>query len=362
MNKSAPQRVIHVGIGVFGLRWCNDFLKSNVADGTIEVVALVDRNPDNLEAGRKALGLPKERCFSDAATAFAAIPADFCTIAVTPAHHEEVIDAALAHGLDILCEKPIADTMAATLRIEKKVREAGRKMAVTMSHRYDQDKQTFRRVVRSGVLGRINAIGMRFQGDMRQHMAWSALFRHEMDHPLLIEGSIHHMDILADLAGAPCTQVSATTWRPAWAEYKGDTDAIVTLAFENGVRAVYEGSCSNSVGLNTFYKEYIRVDGEFGTAILNHRDVELFVRQDFWRQQHREGTGQKIALLQQPKWINNWLIDRFAEWRNGGRPLETEVSANVQTSGIIFAAIESQKTGRPVELIPFVRSFEPKGA
>ena len=36
-----PQRVIHVGIGVWGKRWCNDFLKSSVADGTIEVACNV---------------------------------------------------------------------------------------------------------------------------------------------------------------------------------------------------------------------------------------------------------------------------------------------------------------------------------
>jgi predicted dehydrogenase len=268
-----------------------------------------------------------------------------------------VIDQAIARGLDILCEKPIADTMEATLRIARKVKAAGRKMAVTMSHRFDQDKTSLRRIVRSGILGRINAIGMRFQGDMRQHMAWSALFRHEMDHPLLIEGAIHHLDIIADLADARCETVSAMTWKPPWAEFAGDTDAIVAMAFANDVRAVYEGSCTNAVGLNTFYKEYIRVDGELGTAVLSHRDLEVFVRQDLWRQQHREGSGQKIALLEQPKWINSWLIERFAQWRAGGPPLETEVAANVQASAMVFAAIESQKRGAPVDVPDFIRSF-----
>ena len=351
------QRVIHVGIGVFGKRWCREFLNTNVDDGTIEVVALVDIDADNLAYGRQALGLSEDRCFTDAAEAFAKVEADFCTVVVTPEHHEAVIDAALAAGLDILCEKPIADTMAATLRIAGKVRKSGRKMAVTMSHRFDQDKTTLRRIVRSGVLGRINAIGMRFQGDMRQHLAWSSLFRHVMEHPLLVEGSIHHFDIIADFAGARCETLSAVTWKPDWAEFRGDTDAIVTMTFENGVRAVYEGSCSNSVGLNTFYKEYIRVDGELGTAILSHRDVEVFARQDIWRQEHREGRGQKVALLQQPKWINNWLIERFAAWREGGPAMETEVSSNLYTSAMVFAAIESGKTGGPIRLPDFIASF-----
>ena len=186
-----------------------------------------------LEQGRIALGVDPERCFTDAARAFEATQADFCTVVVTPEHHERIVDLALAHDLDILCEKPIAVTMAASLRIARKVASAGRRMAVTMSHRFDADKTTLRRFVRSGVLGRINAIGMRFQGDMRQHMAWSSLFRHRMADPLLIEGSIHHFDILADLAGARCETLYASTWKPAWAEYAGDTDAVVSMTFAN---------------------------------------------------------------------------------------------------------------------------------
>jgi predicted dehydrogenase len=146
------------------------------------------------------------------------------------------------------------------------------------------------------------------------------------------------------------------TWRPGWAEFKGDTDAIVTLSFENGVKAVYEGSCSNAVGLNTFYKEYIRVDGELGTVILNHREVELFMRQDIWRQEHREGAGQKIPLIAQAKWINYRLIECFAQWRAGGPPLETEIGANVRSSAMVFAAIESQRLGRPVEMQGFIEA------
>ncbi len=173
---------------------------------------------------------------------------------------------------------------------------------------------------------------------------------------MLIEGAIHHLDIVADLAGARCESLFATTWKPSWAEYAGDTDGIVTMTFENGVRAVYEGSVSHSTGLNTFYKEYIRVDGEHGTAILAHRDVELFMRQNIWRQQHREGQGQKIALLAQPKWINHWLIEQFAKWRTGGAPMETRVAENVQASALVFSAIESQRRGTPVKVQEFINT------
>jgi predicted dehydrogenase len=351
------QKVIHVGIGVFGKRWCRDFLKANVDDGTIEVVAIADVDPKALEFGRAALGLPAERCYTDPRKAFAENKADFCTVVVTPAYHEAIIDLAIEHGVDILCEKPIADTMEASVRIARKVKQAGRKMAVTMSHRFDQDKTTLRRIVQSGVLGKVNAVSMRYHGSLRRHLEWSSEFRHKMQDPLLIEGAIHHLDIIADFAGARCDTLYANTWKPAWAEYVGDTDAIVTMMFENGVRGLYEGSCATAVGLNMFYNEYIRIDGENGSVVMNHRDIEVFIRQDFWRQQNREGRGQKIELMAQPKWINYWLFEKFAKWRDGGPPMETEVQENLQASALVFASIESKNKGAPVKVQDYIGSF-----
>lgn len=351
------QKVIHVGIGVWGKRWCREFLRTNVDDGTIEVAALVDVDPQALAYGRAMLGVPAERCYTDPRRAFAETRADFCTVAVQPASHEAIVDLAIEHGVDVLCEKPIADSMEAAVRIVRKIRQSGRKMAVTMSHRFDQDKTTLRRIVRSGALGRLNAIGCRFQGDMRQHLAWSSLFRHTMRDPLMVEGAVHHLDIIADLAGARCATLMASTWKPSWAEYAGDTDGVVVMVFENGVRAVYEGSVSHAVGLNTFYKEYIRVDGERGTAVLNHREIEVFTRQDFWRQQHREGQGQKISLLAQPKWINNWLVELFAKWREGGPEMETNAEANLQSAALVFGAVHSQRTGGIVKIQDYIASF-----
>ena len=199
--------------------------------------------------------------------------------------------------------------MAASLRIARKVREAGRKMAVTMSHRFDQDKTTLRQIVHSGRLGRVNTVSCRYAADLREHMAWGALFRHTMQDPLMIEGAVHHLDLVADLAGAPCETIYASTWKPAWAAYAGDTDGMVMMTFENGVRGIYEGTSCAAVGLNDWSREYVRVDCELGTAILNSREMEIFVRCDLVRQRAREGQGQKIQL-HQPAEMAEHLADR----------------------------------------------------
>ena len=39
-----------------------------------------------------------------------------------------------------------------------------------------------------------------------------------------------------------CETIYASTWKPDWAAYAGDTDGMVMMTFENGVRGVYEGT------------------------------------------------------------------------------------------------------------------------
>jgi len=276
---------------------------------------------------------------------------------VPPSHHGEIVDLAIEHDVDILCEKPIADTMESSARIAAKVRAAGRKMAVTMSHRFDQDKTTLRQVVRSGRLGRVNSVSCRYFADMREHMAWGALFRHTMRDPLMIEGAVHHLDLIADLAGAECGMLTATTWKPEWAKYAGDTDGIVLMTFLNGVRGVYEGSSSAAVGLNDWTREYIRVDCELGTAILNSREIEIFMRNDLVRQRSREGLGQKVQLITQPKWLNTWLIEKFCRWLDGGEAMETRVEANLHAAALVFAGIESARAGKAIDVQEYIRGF-----
>ena len=266
-----------------------------------------------------------------------------------------MIDVAIAHGVDILCEKPIADTMEASVRIARKVKAAGRKMAVTMSHRFDQDKTTLRPLVRSGRLGKVNTVSCRYFADMREHMAWGALFRHTMQDPLMIEGAVHHLDLVADLAGANCETLYASTWKPAWAEYAGDTDGMVMMTFENGVRGVYEGSSSAAVGLNDWYQ---RICPRRLRA--RHRDPE----QSRDRGVHAAGSDAPAKPrgagaedpADHPAEMAEHLADRavlpLARWR---RPMETHVEANVQASALIFAAIESQRTGMPIDVQAFIR-------
>src|SRR5262245_54183103 len=117
--------MVQVGTGGMGAGWCRTILPPFVEAGAIEVVAAVDINPEMFVHAQEGLGVSPERLYTDLNGALDNHPADFLTIVVPPAAHEAVVDAALAHDMHILSEKPIADTMEASVRIAQKVRAAG---------------------------------------------------------------------------------------------------------------------------------------------------------------------------------------------------------------------------------------------
>jgi predicted dehydrogenase len=265
-----------------------------------------------------------------------------------------VVDAAIRHNLHILSEKPIADTLEASCRIAKKVKSAGLKMGVTMSHRFDQDKTTLRTEVQKPETGDVDYLVGRFTDDCRLFGAWGA-FRHEIIDPLMIEGAVHHLDILADLAGAKCDTLYAQTWNPRWGEFAGDSQGLVMMRFENGTRATYEGAECNAVRLNGWSEEYVRAECENATIIMDHRRIE--------RHDHiagkahtggREQHGTEVPLLVRDGWSHRWLVQQFVAWLDGGPAMETNVEANLQSVAMIFAAIESSRTGQPVKVQEFL--------
>jgi predicted dehydrogenase len=343
--------MIQVGTGGFGATWCREFLPPQVAEGRVEVVAAVDQNPASLDNARRYLGLPAERCYTSSRKAFEEHEADFCTVVVPPASHEEVVDLAIEHGLDILSEKPIADSLEASVRIVEKVQRAGCKMGVTMSHRFDQDKTTLREELRSGRNGRIDYVVLRLTCNCRSFGSWGGMFRHEIPDPLLVEAAVHHLDILADLVGDECERVSAEAWTPPWAEYAGPSQALVTMRFRNGSRALYEGAKANAVGLNGWTEEYIRAECELGTVICDHRRIERFPHDPGgpWSGSG-EGAGEPLPLLRRPRWSHAWLIEQFVDWLDGGPPMATNVKANLRSVALSHAAIESGRTGQPVRV------------
>ena len=345
-----PLRFVLVGTGGMGKYWCSDVFPHLSRLGKGEVVAAVDIVPEHLVNAQEFLDLPQERCYTDLARALDENEADAITVVVPPAHHEAVIDAALAHDLHILSEKPIADSMEASCRIAAKVKAAGRKMCVTMSHRFDQDKATLEERVWSGDYGKLNYVVHRFTHNCRVFGTWGE-FRHRMADPMLVEGTVHHFEIHRALARSNAATVYARTWNPEWGEYAGDSTVLAIVEMLNGVRVLYEGAKANAATLNGWGNDYIRAECEHGTLELDRRELRV----------SRSGPGgppeiDELPLLAGETWMNPLIAEMFCDWVDGRRDEHpTEVQDNLQCTAMVFAAIQSARTGEPVDVQEFLR-------
>ena len=103
-----------------------------------------------------------------------------------------------------------------------------------MSWRYDQSKTSLRTLLKERTYGELDYIVCRFTCDARKFGSWGE-FRHRIPDPLMVEGAVHHLDLLASMTGANCQTLYAETWNPRWGEYAGDSQSLVTMHMENDI-------------------------------------------------------------------------------------------------------------------------------
>jgi predicted dehydrogenase len=236
----------------------------------------------------------------------------------------------------------------------EKVEAAGARMGVTMSHRFDRDKTTLRRRLRSGEPGPIDYLVGRFTCNARSYGAWGA-FRHEMADVLLVEGAVHQLDFLADMADGECETLSADTWRPEWAEYEGDVQALVRMRFADGTRATWEGAKANAATLNGWGSDYLRAECRDETLVLDDRELVRYPYDE--RRESVVGSvdadaGERLPLAgdESDRWGNTWLVAQFLDWLDGGEPMATNVADNLRSMALVEAATRSSRTGEPVDV------------
>ena len=336
------KKMIQVGVGGFGSYWLETIIP-RVAD-VAELVAAVDVNQEALKSAQLLTGLPAEKCYMDLKEAIAGNAADFINIVVPPQFHEEVIDIALEAGLDIICEKPLGDTMEASARIYKKVKVAGRKLAVTMSHRFEVEKQTVERLARSGNYGEIDYIVSRLV------MARSKENHGENKAENLISNAlIHNLDTVRGICGCNAKTVYANCWvgGPANAP-----SGLVIVEMENGVRAVLEEAFSNGVNLDGWSDEYLRVECRDASIEADHRRVTI--RSDRGYPYPRIS---QMPLIKNKCWDHTLIIHQFVNWIDGGEAPVTAIEDNLQCCALTYAAIESVLREKAVDVQEYYRKY-----
>ncbi len=123
------------------------------APGT-EIVAICDTNLERAQAAATKFNIPK--AYSDYEEMITSAGLDAISVGVPNSLHAPVALAALEAGLHVLCEKPMATSVADGEAMVAAAKRAGKVLAVNMSNRPRPEVLLARQMVSDGRLGKIS--------------------------------------------------------------------------------------------------------------------------------------------------------------------------------------------------------------
>jgi predicted dehydrogenase len=322
-----PIRIIQVGAGLMGRAWLQVIADSDQA----ELVGLVDLDTDAARQAADASGLPGIPVAGSLEQLFDTVDAEAVVNVTIPTAHASVSTSALLHGLPVLCEKPLAESVSTGLSMIAAAELSGQLLMVSQSRRYWRNLSAFRQQISQ--LGPIGTVDCAFF--KAPHFGG---FREEMPYPLLIDMAIHQFDLARDLTGSEPVAVYCDSYNPSWSWYQGDAAAQVLFEFADGARFSFSGSWC-SPGIETSWNGQWRVSGRGGSAIWDG-DTEPTAL---------DADGQPIdaTVGEEPEQIAGSLAEFLSVLGTGTVP-SGEAHSNVLSLAMVEAAIRSASEGRRV--------------
>lgn len=348
-----------VGAGAIAEHWL-----AAVREERLDLVAVVDLDL------AKARNLAREQGFDcritdDLESALGERP-DLVLDLTYPSARDAVSGRALARGIPVLCEKPMAETPDQAERLARAARDRGVLFAVSQSRRWEPGPQTVHRAVAAGLIGEVTQIHCDFflaahfedfeprKGDdpEESYAVKTTMKRREMDEPLLADLSIHHFDMARFMVGKDPVSVTAHAFHPRGSFYRGNCSAVCLFQMADDVVFSYRGSWS-AEGCTTGWNGSWRVVGQRGT--LTYADGQPVAGQvvegvGF----RREARPLDIEQVDVPcQGMHGALREFLTCLRHGGTP-STSAEDNLKSLSMMFGAIESSRRGQPVPAMSVV--------
>lgn len=230
MATGAPVRAALVGYGLAGECFHAPFLATTPG---VELASIVTGNPER--RARVAARWPSARLLGSADELWArAGEHDLVVVASANRAHESQALAAIAAGLAVVVDKPLAPSSAAARRVVDAATARGVLLTVFQNRRWDSDVLTLRRLMDEGALGEIWRVESRFERWRPEvRPAWRESADPADGGGLLLDLGTHLVDQAVQLFGWP---------EAAWAEVRRrrpgaavDDDTFVALHHPNGV-------------------------------------------------------------------------------------------------------------------------------
>jgi len=331
-----------IGIGVVGAGRMGSIHTRLIVRSVPEarLAGIADVNLD--AAGRLANELGEPPVYGSLDDMLEAPGIDAVLIAISSNRHLEAIRVAAAAAKDILCEKPIALTMADTTAAIAAADTAGVRLQVGFMRRWDPDYARARARLASGALGRpILFKSLQFDAEPPP----TAFADPAVSGGIMVDMGIHEFDLARWLMDDEVAEVHAFGSSVAHPELAtvGDVDsAVVNLRFAGGATGTVE------IARNTTYGEDVRTEvlATAGSVWVGH----LPVSHGAWSGGSLDGVADDLADPAVPRFEAAYAAQTrgFVQAILDDRPVDVPGPAGAAALAIAIAADRSMREGRPI--------------
>lgn len=306
---------------------------------TVDFAGIWDADPARAESAAKLVGtlaFPTAEALLDAV--------DGVVIASTNVDHLELVERAAAAGVDVLCDKPLATTVADAEAIVAVCDRAGVRLMTAFPMRFSPAMRSLKSSVRSGALGTIVCLEGVNSSRMPDNLAPWFVDPARSGGGALMDHVVHLADLYRWILRDEVVEVYAVANRILRERFdRVETGGLVMLRFSGGVFATIDCSWSKPPSYPTWGGLAIDAVGTAGV-----------IRADGFRQRLAiyGGPGTGVAW---PSWgpdEDQGTLDEFVAAISEGRAAAVSGVDGLRAVEIVAAAYRSIETGAPVELAP----------
>ena len=320
----------------------------------LEIVAVCDTVPSQMEALLEKQGLqpsPGIRRYTDYRALIDEQKPDLAAIATESGVHAEIALYCIAHGVNVIIEKPMAMSMADADRIIALSEEKHVKVSACHQNRFNLAVQQLRQALEAGRFGRLShgSVHVRWnRGKPYYDQApWRGLWA--SDGGALMNQCIHGIDLLRWMLGDEIDEVYGATRRQLHPYLEAEDVGMAVVKFKNGAIATVEGT-TNVFPQNL--EETLYLFGENGTVKLGGKSTNTI---DVWNfadetESDQENRGlEEVTSNVYGNGHTSLYADMLAAIRED-RPPYVDARAGRNALELVLAIYKRQREGKPVKL------------
>lgn len=261
-------KVLVLGLGNFGHSWATSVLPacSDYAD----LAGVVEKQKDKWHGIEDSI--PK---FEDITLALEETEPDLVINVTPPNMHYELSALLLRKNIAVLCEKPIADNYENAINMGKVLKETNGFLMIGENYRYHSVFREAKKILQEKNLGKIHHVQCSFR---HYHPDYSMLYHGALEHPLLEDVAIHHLDLARYLSDKEpvrvwCKEFSAEY---SWYDYR-PASAVIVTEMTNNVFFHYTGTLASPVS-STDWNGNWEIECDYG--VMKIENDKIFILKD----------------------------------------------------------------------------------